>query len=190
MKKKNREGAFFNFPKRKKTTYVYRLETLQNSLCNWWWLAHRRKENSFRTSPGHNQNWICIMTSSNFPKRRPRRGTRSWVTSRLFATPRSAFFPLQYVECYDFRQYEIRGVKKKWRPMKVYGSNLRRPVTRMQDTILRYNLIELCTKGKLTYWQHNHVNLYETHTKHNMQSPEKISVWIRLYQCTQLIPWS
>lgn len=136
--KKNRARSLFNFRKEKKTSF-YRLETLQNSLCNWWWRAHRRKENSFGSSPGHNQNWICMMTSSYFPKWRSRRGTRSWVTSRLFATPRKAFFPLQYVECCDFRQYEIRGVKKKWRPMKVYRSNLRRPVTRMQDTILRYN---------------------------------------------------
>ena len=137
--KKNRARSLFNFRKEKKTTSFYRLETLQNSLCNWWRLVHRRKDNSFGSSPGHNQNWIYMMTSSNFPKWRPRRGTRSWVTSRLFATPRSAFFPLQYVECCDFRKYEIRCVKKKWRPMKVYRSNLRRPVTRMQDTILRYN---------------------------------------------------
>ena len=59
-----------------------------------------------------------MMTSSTFAKWRPRRETRGKVTSRLFAAPRSVFSPYYFESC-DFRQWEIRGVKKKCRPMNV-----------------------------------------------------------------------
>ena len=59
-----------------------------------------------------------VMTSPTFAKWRPRRETRGKVTSRLFAAPRSVFSPYYFESC-DFRQWEIRGVKKKCRPMNV-----------------------------------------------------------------------
>ena len=59
-----------------------------------------------------------MMTSPTFAKWRPRRETRGKVTSRLFAGTRSVFSPC-YFESYDFRQWEIRGVKKKCRLMNV-----------------------------------------------------------------------
>ena len=59
-----------------------------------------------------------MMTSPTFAKWRPRRETRGKVTSRLFAAPRSVFSPYYFESC-DFRQWEIRGVKKKCRPMNV-----------------------------------------------------------------------
>ena len=51
-------------------------------------------------------------------KWRPRRETRVKVTSWLFAGPRSVLTPYYFESC-DFRQWEIRGVKKKCRPMNV-----------------------------------------------------------------------
>ena len=59
-----------------------------------------------------------MMTSPTFAKWRPRRETRGKVTSRLFAATRSVFSPCYFESC-DFRQGEIRGVKKKCRPMNV-----------------------------------------------------------------------
>ena len=44
--------------------------------------------------------------------------TRGKVTSWLFAAPRSVLSPYYFESC-DFRQWEIRGVKKKCRPMNV-----------------------------------------------------------------------
>ena len=58
------------------------------------------------------------MTSPTFAKWHPRRETRGKVTSRLFAAPRSVFSPYYFESC-DLRQWEIRGVKKKYRPMNV-----------------------------------------------------------------------
>ena len=63
----------------------------------------------FISSPGH---------TPTFAKWRPRRETREKFTSRLFAAPRNVFSPYYFESC-DFRQWEIRGVKKKCRPMKV-----------------------------------------------------------------------
>ena len=51
-------------------------------------------------------------------KWRPRRETRAKVTSWLFAAPRIVVSPYYFESC-DFRQWEIRGVKKKCRPMNV-----------------------------------------------------------------------
>ena len=59
-----------------------------------------------------------MMTSPTFAKWRPRRETRGKVTSWLFAAPRSVLSPYYFESC-DFRQWEIRGVKKKCRPMNV-----------------------------------------------------------------------
>ena len=44
--------------------------------------------------------------------------TRGKVTPWLFAAPRSVLSPYYFESC-DFRQWEIRGVKKKCRPMNV-----------------------------------------------------------------------
>ena len=59
-----------------------------------------------------------IITSPTFAKWRPRRETRGKVTSWLFAAPRSVLSPYYFESC-DFRQWEIRGVKKNCRPMNV-----------------------------------------------------------------------
>ena len=58
------------------------------------------------------------MTSPTFAKWRPRLETPGKVTSRLFAAPISVFSPYYFESC-DFRQREIRGVKKKCRPINV-----------------------------------------------------------------------
>ena len=59
-----------------------------------------------------------MMPSPTFAKWRPCRETRGKVTSWLFAAPRSVLSPYYFESC-DFRQWEIRGVKKKCRPMNV-----------------------------------------------------------------------
>ena len=71
------------------------------------------------SSPGHNQIWIyddvthiCKMAPT------PRNRCRGKVTSWLFGGPRSVLSPYYFESC-DFRQWEIRGEKKKCRPMNV-----------------------------------------------------------------------
>ena len=59
-----------------------------------------------------------MMTSPTFAKWRSRLETRGKVTSWLFAAPRSVLSPYYFESC-EFRQWEIRGVKKKCRPMNV-----------------------------------------------------------------------
>ena len=59
-----------------------------------------------------------MMTSPSLAKWRPRRGTRGKVTSWPFAAPRSVLSPYYFESC-ELRQWEIRGVKKKCRPMNV-----------------------------------------------------------------------
>ena len=68
-------------------------------------------------SPGHYQIWIYDDVTT-FAKWRPRLETRGKVTSRLFAAPISVFSPYYFESC-DFRQREIKGVKKKCGPMNV-----------------------------------------------------------------------
>ena len=67
-------------------------------------------------SPGHNQIWIYDDVTHICKMAPTPRNTR--VNSRLFDAPRSVFSPYYFESC-DFRQREIRGVKKKCRPMNV-----------------------------------------------------------------------
>ena len=62
-----------------------------------------------------------MMPSPTFAKWRPCRETRGKVTSWLFAAPRCVLSPYYFESC-DFRQWEIRGVKKIRRPMNVVRS--------------------------------------------------------------------
>ena len=72
-----------------------------------------------------------MMPSPTFAKWRPCRETRGKVTSWLFAAPRSVLSPYYFESC-DFRQWEIRGVKNKCRPMNAVRSwEVKRPNTRV-----------------------------------------------------------
>ena len=81
----------------------------------------REAQNTFPLSVQATTRSGYMMTSPTFAKWRPRRETWGKVTSGFFAAPRSVFSPY-YFESRDFRQWEIRGVKKKFRPMNVERS--------------------------------------------------------------------
>ena len=72
-----------------------------------------------------------MMPSPTFAKWRPCRETRGKVTSWLFAAPRSVLSPYYFESC-DFRQWEIRGVKKnavRWTFVRSW--EVKRPNTRV-----------------------------------------------------------
>ena len=68
-------------------------------------------------NPGHYQIWVYDDVT-HFCKMAPSPRNLGKVTSRLFAAPISVFSPYYFESC-DFRQQEIRGVKKKCRPINV-----------------------------------------------------------------------
>lgn len=85
---------------------------------------------SSKSSPGHNQIGVYDDVKQIFKMAPTPRRTKN-VTSRLFATPRSAFFP-QYFESCDLRQWGISDVKKngvRW--TFVRSLELKRPNTRV-----------------------------------------------------------
>ena len=85
---------------------------------------------SSKSSPGHNQIGVYDDVKQIFKMAPTPRKTKN-VTSRLFATPRSAFFP-QYFESCDLRQWGISDVKKngvRW--TFVRSLELKRPKTRV-----------------------------------------------------------
>lgn len=85
---------------------------------------------SSKSSPGHNQIGVYDDVKQIFKMAPTPRKTKN-VTSRLFATPRSVFFP-QYFESCDLRQWGISDVKKngvRW--TFVRSLELKRPNTRV-----------------------------------------------------------
>ena len=112
---KRRDESFQAQAKKPLGTDSHRTISKRSSEC--WPLLGTKKALYYcaqSASPGHNQIWRIYDDVTHICKMAPRRETRGKVTSRLFAVPR-----MYYFESCDFRQWEIRGVKKKCRPMNV-----------------------------------------------------------------------